>query len=86
MISRGSAEENRLKAAEQGIEFPVLIQPGWRVSKQYGIFATPVAFLVDEEGVIVHDVAQGEEQILALARGALASAKEVVRPEATARA
>jgi peroxiredoxin len=85
IISRGTEQENRRKAEEQGIRFPVLVQPGWRVSKAYGIFETPVAFLVDREGVIAHDVARGEEQILALARESLVSRKEV-RREATARA
>jgi len=32
---------NRAKAAEYDFEFPVVVQPGWRISKQYGIFATP---------------------------------------------
>ena len=70
MVSRGDVDANRRKAEEHGIDFPVVIQPGWKLSKQYGIFATPVAFLIDEDGVIARDVAQGREQILALAAGA----------------
>ena len=66
MVSRGSAEENREKCDEHGIDFEVGLQPGWRVSKEYGIFATPVAFLVDEEGVIARDVAKGSDEVLAL--------------------
>jgi len=30
------------------------------------MFATPVAYLIDESGVIVHDVAVGTDQIQAL--------------------
>ncbi|HEX8159839.1 MAG TPA: redoxin domain-containing protein [Solirubrobacteraceae bacterium] len=71
MVSRGDADENRRKAAEHGIEFPIVIQPGWRVSKEYGIFAMPVAFLVDEKGVIERNVARGPDEILALARESL---------------
>jgi peroxiredoxin len=68
MISRGDPAENLAKAEEHGLDLPVLLQKGWTLSKQYGIFATPVAFLVDEEGVIARDVARGRDQILALAR------------------
>jgi peroxiredoxin len=76
MVSRGEREPNRRKAADHGIEFPVVLQPGWKISKQYGIFATPVAFLVDENGVIARDVARGPDEVLALAREALVAGKE----------
>ena len=76
MISRGDPAENRAKAEEHGMDIPVLLQKGWTLSKQYGIFATPVAFLVDEEGVIARDVARGRDAILALARE-LPARKEV---------
>ena len=33
--------------------FPVLIQEQWDVSKQYEVFATPFAFLIDAQGIIV---------------------------------
>jgi peroxiredoxin len=71
MVSRGPVEDNRRKASEQGIEFPVVVQPGWNVSKQYGIFATPVAFLVDESGTIAREVARGGVEIMQLALEAL---------------
>ncbi len=73
MVSRGDVETNRSKARQLGLNFPIVIQPGWRISKEYGIFATPVAFLVDEQGTLACDVAQGHEQILALAEQALAT-------------
>jgi len=73
MISRGEPAENRRKTEVHGVDFPVVLQSGWRLSKEYGIFATPVAFLVDEEGVIEHDVARGPAAILALAREALSA-------------
>jgi peroxiredoxin len=69
-VSRGELEENRRKAVEHAVDFPVVIQNGWRVSKQYGIFATPVAFLIDENGVIAAKVAKGREEILELAEAA----------------
>jgi peroxiredoxin len=71
LVSRGAVDENRRKAQVSGVEFPVVLQPGWKVSKEYGIFATPVAFLIDEEGVIERDVARGPAEILALAQAAL---------------
>jgi peroxiredoxin len=71
VVSRGDVGENRSKVEGSGIEFPVVIQQGWRVSKKYGIFATPVAFRVDEEGVIEREVARGPTEILALANDAL---------------
>jgi peroxiredoxin len=72
MVGRGEVEENRRKADAHGIRFPVVVQKQWKLSKQYGIFATPVAFLINEEGTLTADVAQGAEQVLALARQGLA--------------
>ena len=67
VVSRGELEENRLKAREYGFAFPLVLQDKWNLSKEYGIFATPVAFLIDEEGVIEQPVAIGVDGILALA-------------------
>jgi peroxiredoxin len=68
LVGRGGAEENRKKADQFGFEFPVVLQDKWKLSKEYGIFATPVAFLIGEDGVIAKEVAVGKEAILALAR------------------
>jgi peroxiredoxin len=67
MVGRGDLEENRRKAEQHGFEFPVVMQEKWKLSKEYGIFATPVAYLIDEHGVLRSDVAMGSTQILALA-------------------
>ncbi|MET0623679.1 MAG: TlpA disulfide reductase family protein [Pyrinomonadaceae bacterium] len=75
MVGRGDAEENRRKAAEHGIEFPLVLQDRWRLSKEYGIFATPVGFLIDEQGVVARDVGTGADEILALARESLKTQK-----------
>lgn len=66
MVGRGDTEENRQKAQKNGIEFPVVMQKRWELSKQYGIFATPVAFLINEEGIIARNVANGPDAILEL--------------------
>jgi peroxiredoxin len=73
MVSRGGLDENRRKAEAFGIDFPVVLQSGWRLSKKYGIFATPIAFLINEEGVIERNVARGPSEILSLAEPALSA-------------
>jgi peroxiredoxin len=72
MVSRGEVGANRAKVAEQGLTFPVVLQKQWEVSRAYGMFATPIAYRIDEEGVIVADVAVGLEPILSLLSGAVA--------------
>jgi peroxiredoxin len=66
LVGRGEVEENRRKAEQYGFRFPVVVQESWNLSREYGIFATPVAFLIDETGTIVRDVAKGVDEILAL--------------------
>ena len=66
MVSRGDEEANRAKAAQHGLTFPVVLQRQWEVSRDYAMFATPVAYLIDAEGTIARDVAVGVEPIMAL--------------------
>ena len=73
LVGRGEREENRRKAQLYGLRFPVVVQEKWKLSKQYGIFATPVAFLISEEGVIEKNVAVGRDAVLALAHDGLVS-------------
>jgi len=70
MISRGSLEENRSKAENSGLTFPVVLQARWEISLLYKIFMTPVAFLIDPEGLIESDVAIGPKAILGLLKAA----------------
>jgi peroxiredoxin len=67
VISRGDIEENRAKIDELGLTFPIVLQKKWEVSLKYAMFATPIAYLIDEQGRIASDVAVGIEPILALA-------------------
>jgi peroxiredoxin len=76
MVSRGEPDENQQKCQQHQIEFPVGLQRGWRLSREYGIFSTPVAFLIDEQGVIADKVAVGADEILALATRGRAAGKE----------
>jgi peroxiredoxin len=66
MVSRGEAEANRAKAGEHGLTFPIVLQRQWEISREYGMFATPIAYLIDAEGMIARDVAAGVEPIMAL--------------------
>jgi len=66
MVSRGDHAANASKIAELRVTFPVVLQRQWEISKLYGMFATPIAFLVDEQGTIAAPVAAGAQRILAL--------------------
>jgi peroxiredoxin len=68
-VSRGDEATVRAKAAQQGLSFPVVLQRHWEISRLYAMFATPIAYLIDEKGVIASEVAVGEESILSLLSG-----------------
>ncbi len=68
-MSRGDPEINQRKVSEHQITFPVVLQHRWEISREYGIFATPVAYLINEQGVIAADVAVGGDAIVALTKG-----------------
>jgi methylamine dehydrogenase accessory protein MauD len=51
-INNADPEAARKWAREVEADFPVLAQENWAVSKRYEVFATPFAFLIDEQGVI----------------------------------
>ena len=79
VISRQDVETTRAKAAALGLSLPIVMQQQWEISKQYGMFATPIGYLIDEEGIVEHDVAVGVEPILALADAAPSAAAEMKR-------
>jgi peroxiredoxin len=66
LISKGELSENQAKVQEHGLSFPVVLQQGWTTSRSYAIFATPAAYLIDEQGIISGDVVVGVEPILNL--------------------
>ena len=74
MISKGEPKENRAKVKEHGLTFPIVLQQQWEISRRYAMFATPIAYLLDEQGVIAKDVAVGVEPILELLAGGPESA------------
>ena len=59
MVSRGEPDANREKIAELGLTFPVILQRRWDLSRQYGKFATPVAYLIDGNGHIASKAVVG---------------------------
>ena len=66
MVSRGDREANQLKAKEHGLTFPIVLQRHWEISRSYAMFATPIAYFIDEQGIIVANVAIGPVPILNL--------------------
>jgi len=67
MISRGDPAANRAKVLELGLTFPVVLQLKWEVSREYGMFSTPIGYMIDEFGVLASGVAVGANAILGLA-------------------
>jgi len=66
MVSQGDRRTNASMIAKLRVTFPVVLQRQREVSRLYRMFATPVGFLVDEQGVIAAPAAIGAERILAL--------------------
>jgi peroxiredoxin len=67
VISRRDANATRAKAESLGLTYPIVMQKQWELSMKYGMFATPIGYLIDREGVLLSDVAVGVEPILQLA-------------------
>jgi peroxiredoxin len=67
VVSRRDPEANRVKAAALGLTFPIALQRQWEISLLYAKFATPIGYLIDEQGILASEVAVGVEPILALA-------------------
>ena len=66
LVSRGDPEANRQKAARYGLTVPIGLQSEWAVSRSYQLLGAPVAYLLDEQGIISADVAAGRSAITTL--------------------
>ncbi len=66
MVSRGEVRANEIKRREHRLSFPIVLQRQWEISKLYAMFATPIAYLIDGQGVIAAPVAKGPDAILGL--------------------
>jgi peroxiredoxin len=80
VVSRRDADATRAKADSLGLTYPIVMQQQWEVSLKYGMFATPIGYLIDERCVIAKDVAVGVDAILALASEPLDALSTVVAP------
>lgn len=80
LISRGTAEANRAKVGEHGIEL-VLLQEGFDLPKSVGIAGMPGAIAVDSQGRITSPPALGTEPV----RELLESTASVDDPTASLR-
>lgn len=66
MISKGDQEIAQAKALSYGLTFPIALQKKYEVSRKYEIFVTPVAYLLNEEGIVAEHVAVGYDAIIDL--------------------
>ena len=66
MVSRGDAAANQDKVTRHRLTFPVGLQGHWEISRLYGMFATPIAFLIDAHGIVSAPVATGPDAIMDL--------------------
>jgi methylamine dehydrogenase accessory protein MauD len=64
VVNNGDAESTRQWAAEAKARYPVLAQDAFNVSKRYEAFATPFAFLIDEQGIVRSRGIAGSRQYL----------------------
>jgi peroxiredoxin len=71
VISRRDGDATRIKAEKLGLTYRIVMQKQWEISLKYAMFATPIGYLIDEEGVLLSDVAVGVRPILALAERVL---------------
>ena len=78
MVSRRDAEATRAKAASLGLSFLIVMQNQWEISLKYAMFATPIGYLIDEQGIILSDVAVGVRPILAIATETSTTPSETV--------
>jgi methylamine dehydrogenase accessory protein MauD len=65
LVSRGTAEENRVKSVEHGLS-DVLVQEAWEVADPYRVKTIPSGVLVGPDGTIGSPLAAGPEAIRAL--------------------
>jgi peroxiredoxin len=66
LVSRGDPEANLAKVVQHRLTFPIVLQRNWEISREYGIFSTPVAYLISEKGILSAEIAVGVQPILSL--------------------
>jgi Tfp pilus assembly protein PilF/peroxiredoxin len=83
-ITPSDLAEIKKMVARLGITFPVLIDDGLRIFREYGVVAVPSTVVIDREGVIRGDLAAyplaGREELFELIE-AMAERREIVKSE-----
>ncbi len=64
VVNDGEPAETRQWAVEARARFPVLMQRKFSVARRYEVFATPFAFVIDEQGVVRANGVAGTAQYL----------------------
>jgi peroxiredoxin len=64
VVNNGEPAETEEWAAEVDARYPVLLQENFGLSKRYEVFATPFAFVLDEEGIVTSKGIVGSAQYL----------------------
>jgi len=64
VVNNGDLEQTRKWVTEVEARFPVLAQEKFNLSKRYEVFATPFAFLIDEQGLVASKGIVGSRQYL----------------------
>jgi peroxiredoxin len=63
LVSRGSVEENQA----QGLQTPILLDQSFATANAFGASGTPMAVLIDREGMVASELAAGAPAVMALA-------------------
>jgi peroxiredoxin len=70
-VSYGDVESNHKLAEKHGLTCPILlVQEGSKAPDMFQNFGTPVAYLLDEQGLVLAPIAVGADQVPALAKEA----------------
>jgi peroxiredoxin len=64
VINNGNLDQTRTWALEAGARFPVLAQEKYAISKRFEAYATPFAFVIDEQGIVRSKGIAGSKQHL----------------------
>ena len=64
VVNNGDAASTRKWMDDVKPRFPVLMQEAFSISKRYEVFATPFAFLIDEDGIVRSKGVAGSRQYL----------------------
>ena len=87
VVNRGDLAQTKAWAAKTGARCPVLAHEGLDLPRRYEVFATPFAFLVSEQGVIVSKgIVGNSRQIRFVLSGALEAPVEEAPVESEASA